>query len=311
MKKKLIVAAVLLFVFAAGCSTGQTAAESEEVFRIGVLGIEDNLPFFVAEEEDAFTTAGLNVELVPFASARDRDIALEAGELDLAVGDIVSLGLFRKNGVPVKAAGTALGAEISQGRFVLLSSPGSGILSPGEIGDEPVAVSENTIIHYLAEKMPPAAGGEEVAVVPVPNIRVRLEALLEGSEIRLALLPDPLASLAESLGANVVIDDTCLEENLSQTVFLYREKEGTEEILRRVLEVFDEAVAEINENPEAYRDLLVESARVSESIRDGYPMPVFSEVTGVDQERISDVFGWMYGKGLLPEIYGWEEVVLR
>jgi hypothetical protein len=47
---------------------------------------------------------------------------------------------------------------------------------------------------------------------------LRTTTVLEGKDIDAAILPDPLAAFALAEGANVVIDDTTLGVNLSQSV---------------------------------------------------------------------------------------------
>ena len=62
----------------------------------------------------------------------------------------------------------------------------------------------------------------------MPDLMLRTTTLLEGG-VDAAILPDPLAAFAVAEGANIVIDDTKLGENLSQSVVVVT-KENIEKI---------------------------------------------------------------------------------
>ncbi|MBC7325767.1 MAG: ABC transporter substrate-binding protein, partial [Moorella sp. (in: Bacteria)] len=88
------IAVLLLFflvLLVAACGPGKSGEkEGGEALKLGLIPVEDNFPFFVAEQEGLFTKAGLEVELVPFNSARDRDLALQSRSIDGEVADIVA-----------------------------------------------------------------------------------------------------------------------------------------------------------------------------------------------------------------------------
>ena len=65
--KHIVVLFIALFIYA------NAAAES---LKIGLLQIEDSVPFYVAEKEGFFNQENVRVELVPFLSALERDSAL-------------------------------------------------------------------------------------------------------------------------------------------------------------------------------------------------------------------------------------------
>ena len=61
---------------------------------------------------------------------------------------------------------------------------------------------------------------KEVQKVNIAKMPLRVENLLQG-QIDAAVLPDPLASYAELKGAKVLVDDTKLSENISQSVYFF------------------------------------------------------------------------------------------
>lgn len=280
--------------------------------RLGVIPVEDNFPFFVAEAEGLFAENSLAVELLSFNSARDRDTALQAGEIDGEVADIVAAALISKGGTPVKIVSLTMGMTPAEGRFALLVAPGSGIDSPAALKGEAVAVSQHTIIDYVNYRLLTAAGlkPEEITTTNVPAIPERLQLLLGGA-VQAALLPDPMATLAEKQGAKVLLDDTNGEDNISQVVLLFREEAlaAKGEAIARLLDVFGQAAARVRENPNAYRDLFIEKARVPEELKETYLAPKYSPPALPRPEEVQAVMDWMVAGGLLDTPYTYEDLV--
>lgn len=304
--------------FSDGCSS-PTGAPASPHIRIGLLRIEDSMPFFTAEHEDLFTLNNVQVELVPFSNARERDLALEAGEIHGELADLLAAALLKKGGTPVKVVSLGLGATPQEGRFVILSAPGSGINSPDQLAGIPIAVSRNTIIQYLAEEMLAEKGlpPQQIQLQNIPDLNLRFEALLEGQEVKAALLPDPLATLAEAHGARVVVDDTQLESNLSQTVILFREEilQNRPEAVKSILRSYRESCRRLNDTPALYKELFLEKARIPQDLENSYQIPHYSPPMLPQQGTVERVMGWMSSanaaaeKGLLEQPYTYEELV--
>ena len=304
IKKYLCLAAVLLLLAAAGC-----AQEKEDKVKIGLLPNVESLPFYVALDKGYFDNEGINVELVIFESAVERDSAVQAGEVDGALGDILAAAALTNSGEPFKIVTLALGETGREGRFAILSSPGSGITRPEQLKNVPVSISTNSIIEYVTDNLLAEAGlkPEEIKKEAIAKIPVRLNLLLE-NKIQAACLPDPQAAIAESKGARLVIDDT--SSNLSQTVIYFRDQylDKSSGSVKKFLSAYARAVEDINREPAAYQDLLVEKARVpSEAVgvftMDHYPAPKLPE-----REQVDRVVSWMSGKGLIKTHFTYEDL---
>lgn len=284
-----------------------------ETIKIGLLRVEDSLPFFVAEHDGLFAKDGINVELVTFNSARERDIALTTGEIQGELSDILAAALFKKNKTAVKIIALSLGSTPKEGRFAILSAPGSGITHLSQLPGVPVAVSFYTIIHYLAESMLLESGlsQEQIALHNIPDLSVRLECLLSGQEVKAALLPDPLATLAEKSGATVIVDDTGLDINLSQTVLIFREEALAQkpQEIAKLLSAYQEAAIRLNENPQAYQTLIIEKARIPKPLQDSYRLPHYPPLGLPTKEMVERILNWMYTQQLLTEPYCYEDLV--
>jgi NitT/TauT family transport system substrate-binding protein len=304
---------LLAVLIMSGCSRTQknSPAGKLEPLKLGVLPMEDNFPFFVAQADGMFTKAGLPAELISFNSARERDLALQAGEIDGEVADIVAAALLKKAGTPVKIVSLTMGSTPREGRFVLLAAPDSGIDQPADLKGVKVAVSEHTIIDYVNYRLLAIAGlrPEEITTVNIPAIPARLQLLLAG-QVKAAVLPDPLATLAEKKGAKVILDDTQINENISQVVLLFREEviENKASSITALLDVFGDASALVTSNPQKYRGLFIEKARLPEELKDTYLTPRYSQPALPGPDEVQLVMNWMVTEKLIPNAYSYQEI---
>jgi len=91
----LIIALVMVF-FLFGCQEDI----KENTLKVGILPNEEVLPLYVAEEEGFFEKHDVNIEIVNFQSAAERDAALQAGAVDGVEGDLLAVALIRQGGTP-------------------------------------------------------------------------------------------------------------------------------------------------------------------------------------------------------------------
>lgn len=303
-KKYLFIALVLIIAFIAGCG-----AKKESKMKIGLLPIADSLPFYVAADKGYFQAEGVNVELIQFESAVERDSAVGAGEIDGTLGDVLAVAALNNGGSPVKIVSLGLGETGKEGRFAILSSPGSGITTPDQLRNVPVAISTNSIIEYVTDNLLAEHGlkPEEINKEAIPKIPVRFNLLLE-NKIKAACLPDPQAAMAESKGARLVIDDT--SSNLSQTVIYFRTGylDGNGKSVTKFLNAYARAAKEINENPAAYLDLLVEKARVPREALNVFTMDHYPSPQLPKKDQVEKVVQWMFGKGLIKTQFSYEDL---
>lgn len=104
---------VLRFVLAAllacsalvlsACQNSPSGSNDKKTYKIGVLRIDDSLPLYTAESEKLFAKHGVDVQVIEFSSAADQQKAMEAGELDGMMTDMIVTGLMKKP-VPTSAS---------------------------------------------------------------------------------------------------------------------------------------------------------------------------------------------------------------
>lgn len=307
--------ALLMIVFmVAGCAASNNNASEEKAdkagakpIRVGVLSIDDSLPIVAAFEDGDYEAAGLNVELYPFKSSSDQSKALESGSLDVVMNDMVVQGLLEKAGTHTKIVSYAFGATPQEGRFVVVAAPNSGIEEPEDLMGEPIAISTNTMMEYLMDQYTAhfELPRENMQYVNMPNLMLRLETVVEGKDVKAAILPDPLASFAIQQGCIPVIDDTTLDANYSQSVILATDAVIDEQpdALQTFLNVTFDKMTDINNDPEKYREFALAQANVPESLQSTYPVPTFTPRAVPNEEEINRVMAWLAEKDLVEETY--------
>jgi len=282
--------------------------------RIGVLPTEDSLPLWVADEAGLFEKAGLDVTFVNFQAAAERDAAFTAGEIDAFMGDIIASALLEQGGSGVTIGTVMLGATPAEGRFGIAVPADSAYQDLTALAGVKVGTSSGTIQEYVLDGLMRQAGvaADKVAKEEVKKVPVRFELLMKG-QLKAAALPEPFLSLAEAQGAKILADDT-KGENISQTVLGFSDEylaaEGGIESMTKLLEVWDEAVALVNADPDAYRATLVEQAKLPEPIKDSYKINAYPKADRPTAEQIDAVLAWMETKDLLGKPVSFEDLVM-
>lgn len=269
--------------------------------RLALLPVLDVLPFFAAEQEGYFTEEGVAVKALPVSSALERDQLLQAGEADGFMGELAAAAFFNRQDTRLKVVMTARKSYADAPVFRILAAPRSDIATPQDLAGVPVAISENTIIEYITDRLLQAEGLDpsRIASQSVPAIPERFQLLMEG-KIPAATLPDPLAQSAMAAGAAAVVDDSAHPE-FAVTILAFSTDalERDQESIRRFLRAWARGASDINGDPEAYRGLLLQKVRVPKNVQETYVIPPFpiGEIPTVQQWE--DVVAWLRDKGLL------------
>ena len=268
--------------------------------RIAVLPIVDTLPLFVAEDEGIFRDFGLDVEFISVSSAPELSQMIASGQADGMVTDGLTVAFFNKEEVQIQIVRYAQVPSENTGHFFILAAKDSGITSPEQLKGVEIGISEGTIIEYVADRLLEREGflEDEIATIAVPRIPDRM-ALLGSGELKAAVLPDPLASLAVQQGATIILDDSETPEyGASVYVFDKRMIEKRPEAISAFVDAIDIAIGLLAEAPEDYSDLLVEKKLVPQPLLASYTIPPFP--MGIYSEaEWQDTLTWAQQKGLL------------
>ncbi len=294
--KVVLLALCLGVVLLAGCRKSEGNA-----LRIAVLPILDTLPLYVAEAEGHFATQGIAVELIPAASAAERDQLLQGGQIDGFITDLVALALYNRESTQVIAVRYAMVPTVDFAQFRILSANKSGVATAEDLRGVPIGVSEGTVIEYVTHRLLEAEGlpTDAIATLAVPKIPDRM-ALLDAGELRAATLPEPLASLAMQQGAVLIVDDTRHPE-VSCSLYAFRKEviDQQPQTVRAFLTAIDQASAAINADKSHWGDLLTEKGLVPAPLTGTYTLPDYPADAVPTESQFADAVAWLQATGRL------------
>lgn len=308
---KLIIFLITVVVLSA-CSGENNADNAVEnvSLKIGTMPSIDAFPLVVAKENGYFTNHNLDVEIVVFQSPVERDAALQSGQIDGTVTDIVSAALVLDGGTDVKITSVTSGVTPAEGPFAIMAAPNSGIQSVADLKGKSIGVSTNTVIEYVTEGLIVEGGlaPNDVEMTMVAKIPLRMEMVLNG-QIAAGTFPEPMITYLESKGAVRVADDT--NTDLSQAVLVMTDKAIQEKSngLKRFYTAYAEAVQSINKEPEKYRELFVKEVRVPDEVKTIIEVPTFSAPQNPTEAQVNNVLQWLNKKALLQSTLNYSDLV--
>ena len=298
----LIIIIILAFVGLWGCSPGgpEKSVKPSAVIQFGTLPVIQALPLFVAAEKGYFQEAGINVELVPFNSAMEKDVALSAGQISGYFGDMITPMVLTANGTLVKIVATYFNIKNEQRMFAILASPKYPKKDLQGIAAAGVACSSNTMLEYLMTRLLGKQGiaADKINLVEVKSIPIRLQMLMS-DQVSAAILPEPLVTLAEMKGARVMIDDA--GTGISATVLVFSDQfiAKNPEIVKTFLKVVQRANDFINQNPDQVRPIMNRECKIPEPLQQSFTIPNFPKLNIPRTEEVMDIYKWLREKNVI------------
>lgn len=273
--------------------------------KFGVLNDISSLPYLVADDEGLFAQAGVDVQLVRFQSAVERDAALQAGAVDGAIGDLLGAALAREQGFKLMAVAS------TEGRYVLLGAPGQKLTLKGLAGQS-IGGSTNTIIHFMVSRMLTGAGvaPSDVNLLSVPKMPVRLEMLLQG-QLKAASIPDPLAAVALSRGATLLGDSDRLNEDPAVILFNQPFVDANAPKIAAFLAAGDRAGKAINADHDRYWKFLVDKAGFPDGVKTWFVFPSYRPPRLPSDAAVASVTAWLKDRGLVKTAWTSADLVDR
>lgn len=300
--------AALVAVMLLACA-GAAHAESVRI-RFGILPVIDTLPLQVAQKEGFFAEQGLDVELVPFTSALERDTAMQAGRIDGYFGDLIATCMLVQSGVDMHIALVSWHTKPGWPMFGVVTSPGRKGSTAQELAGARAGLSRSTVMEFLLDRIEKQSGVGQghFKRVEVKKIPIRLQMLLS-NQLDLAILPEPLLSLAEFKGGSIVHTDENLDIPVTVLCLASRYFEDGGRDYRSFLTAYTKAVKAIAANPEKYRGLMADTCRIPPPLVPDFPMYPYPEPYLPSEEDLDDVQGWMVERGLLRQPLKHEQLV--
>ncbi|WZL72263.1 MetQ/NlpA family ABC transporter substrate-binding protein [Clostridiaceae bacterium 35-E11] len=300
----------VLFSFA-GCSNKKEVAQDHggmkdlDTMTIGILPDVDSIPFVIAQEKGFFHEEGVTVNLEHFKSPVDRDSALQSGNLDGAISDVLAAAFAHDNNFKVKII------SMTNGSYKLLAGKDSEIIDLQGLKGKDVAISKNTIIEYTTDQILIEKGltGEDIHKVVIPKIPARLE-MLQNGKIDGATLPEPLATIAIKSGAKLLNSSDRLGINPGVLIFTSQSVEEKAQEIEAMFRAYNKAIDYLKKEPiENYIDLLIEKAGLPEAVRDVIELPDYTKATLPTEKDVVEVIKWLYDKQLIKKQYGFQDLV--
>ncbi|MGC8907244.1 MAG: ABC transporter substrate-binding protein [Desulfomonilaceae bacterium] len=270
------------------------ACGQEPEIKFGVLPVLQALPLFVAQDKGMFRGHGVSVQLTPFNTASEKDIALSTGAIDGYFGDLVTPLVLKGNGRDVIIVAANYDTRRDRRMFAILAKPGGPYKTLADLASTPVAVSSNSVVHFLTETLLAQSGvpHEKITFFEAKNIGMRMQMLLSG-QVEAAALPEPLATAAVAKGAKLLGDDAGL--GTSQTVLVFNGPfaRAHPDRVKAFLKAVGEAAAYINASPDSVRSIMVEHVRLPEPLKQNYPTPRFPQLAPPDQTALETIAKWL------------------
>jgi len=282
----------------ASATTGSTAGVT---VRVAMLPILDALPMFVAISQGYFAAEHINVQVVPVASAAERDQLMQAGQADAMINDLVSTLFYNKDKTTLTVVRFARTATANYPQYFILAGKGSGITDANGLKGVPIAISDGTVIAYITDRLLQAEGltADDIKTVAVPKITDRLAALRGGS-VKAATIPDPIAAAAIAAGATVVTSDAAHPQYgnslLSFTSDFVSKNPDT---VKAFLAAWEKGVADVNADKSKWNDVLSKNNLLSPALLPTYKLPDFPTASVPTEAQFKDVNDWAKQKGLL------------
>ena len=307
MKRVLAVIFSLMLFMTVGCGPEQQGKDTKlSKLTIGLMPDTDSIPFIIAAERGYFAEEGVEVELIPFKSAMERDAALQSGNLDGAVSDLLAVIFARSGGFSMHAV------SYTDGNYNLVAGGNAGISAAADLRGKDIAISRNTIIEYVTDEILSVNGMKEqdVSKVVIPQIPVRLE-MLQSGNLAAAVLPEPMASVAVASGSRYVTGSGDLGINPGVIVFTDSSINEKAQSIRAMYRAYNKAVKYLNDTPRAeYIDLVMEKSGFPAPARDALDLKPYRSAGLPAEKDVEETVRWVKNKELGGD-YSYDDLVSK
>ena len=311
MKKLLFLVSVLVMIVlsAAGCgnTADQTAGNKElQEINIGLMPDIDSVPVIMAQEKGYFAEEGLKVNIQQFKSAMDRDAALQSGNLDGAISDMLAVAFAKSGGFDVQVT------AFTNGSYKLIAGKDAEVNSVHDLIGKDVAISKNTIIEYVTDQITATNNMPENSLnkVVIPQIPTRLE-MLQNGKLAAATLPEPMGSIAIYNGCKYITGSDELGINPGVMMFTSKAVESKKAELQAFYRAYNKAVAYLNDTDKAqYMDIVIEKSGFPAAAKDALVLPKYRPAGLPKQQDVTDCLTWMNQKNLIKQNYTYDDIVV-
>jgi NitT/TauT family transport system substrate-binding protein len=265
----------------------------------------DSIPLIIAKQKGYFEKEGVNVDLKSFKSAMDRDSALQTGNIDGAISDVLAAAFAKDGGFDVKITSK------TDGSYKLLVNKNSKISNLQDLKGKSVAISKNTIIEYATDMMVTEGklNPDDINKTVIKDMPARLE-MLQNGKIDAATLPEPLASVAVKNGATLLNSSDKLGINPGVLLFTTKATQDKSVEIAAFYKAYNSAVEYLQKEPVGnYIDALIKDAGFPEDVKGTIKLPSYSKAVMVGEKDFTNVIKWLKEKQLIKNEYKFAELI--
>ncbi|QSX09042.1 ABC transporter substrate-binding protein [Alkalibacter rhizosphaerae] len=277
VKRILVIFFVLALVLLTACSN-ESGGDGENLsLKIGVMPAVDSAPILLAKENGYYEELGLDVEIQIYTNAMNRQSALQSGELDGAMTDVIALVNNVENGFAIKVTTS------TDGSFPFLIHPEYDGKKEVKVGMMEVSVS-----NYLSDK---SLMDYEVEKVYINEIPARLEMVATGN-LDMAVIPEPMASQGALNGLKKEMIEN--DDAFSPDVMVFTDSAITEkeEALKLFHQAYNKAIQDINADDGPARDILIQTLELNPQIKENILMPEYHQARVPSKEFFQGILDW-------------------
>ncbi|OWA35994.1 hypothetical protein B9G55_08960 [Saccharibacillus sp. O16] len=267
-----------------------------ETLTLGLLPSIDAIPFIVAHEQGFDQKQGVELDIQTFKSAKDRDVAFQAGKVEGLSADLVAISIYNQAGKDVKITSTTFG------EFDLLTGNPE-VKSAADLKGKTVILSKNTSTEYTMAMMLKQAGltEDDITVTEVPQIPTRLE-LLKNNKADAAVLPEPFVTMGREAGLQVLGSTHTAKVNPFVLAFPQSVIDAKADSIHKMYAAYDEAVEYMkNHDQKDYIDLIIKEVGYPETLKDQIDVPDYIPANQADPAQVDNALNWAREKGLLSK----------
>jgi len=307
--KKLLTAFMALAMV--GTMAGCAKTETEEVketkkLSFGAMSSIDIVPIVIAKEKGYFEEEGLELDFQTFTAAKDRDAALQAGELDGVIADEIAISIYQNSGIDMKITGETNGA------WTLVVGKDSGIESLKDLNGKKMAISKNTMIDYLSDYIAEENGlnSSDIEKIAIPAMPARLEAL-RNKQVDAAILPAPFNDIAIADGGKGLATIDNADIMISAIGFLQDQIDNNEDAIKAFFTGYNKAVEYMkNTDIKEYEDIVISTVGYSEDAKGNIVLPELNTNYLPDADKVQAIFDWSKNNGIISEDLKAEDVIV-
>lgn len=296
MKKKstiTILSIALAWLTFTACNTSQSSdKEEEKKLTVGVMSSMDYLPLAVAQHNQYFQKNGIEVKLLKFFGANDRDAALQSGELDGTILDYTGAAIQHSAGIALSLTSQC------DGTFDMISHT-------DDLKGKKIAVSRNTVIEFCTDMLLKKEGitQKEITKIEINKIPLRLE-MLKNDKIDATFLPDPFATIAQQKGIPSIISMNDLGYHVTGIVFTKKSIETKRASIKQFYQAYDQAIAYIDSVPVSdLENLLIAEIGIPAQMVSAVKLPNYTQAKLPQSSDLEAVSEWLKEKKIIKDSY--------